>query len=80
MEKFNDEFYKNLLDYIYDRVYEFSYKTLEDGTYAWYINDWLQDEGLISYKQIVEKVVGSFLQEKEDSKRRDRELGFLYEN
>lgn len=80
MNDFDEEFYKNLLDYLYDRIYEFSFETLEDGTYAWYINGWLKDEGLTSYKQIVEKVVKAFLQEKEDSSRRDEDLGILYEN
>lgn len=69
-----EEFYKNLLNYLSKEVYGIDYALLEDDTFIFYMNQNLVEGAFTSYKQMLEKIAEYNIQEEKDTERSRREI------
>ena len=74
-----EEFYKNLLNYLSKEVYGIDYTLLEDGTFIFYMNQNLVEGVFTSYKQMLEKIAEYNIQEEKDTERSRREMDEYYD-
>ena len=74
-----EEFYKNLLNYLSKEVYGINYTLFEDNTFIFYMNQNLVEGAFTSYKQMLEKIAEYNMQEEKDAERSRKEMNEYYE-